>query len=85
MPACGWYVPGSIIFKVFLDIIVNLDYAWGDLVFAYSFSFQTNSLNILLSIRNSKMTVFSGKMMLISIDWQSILHALKISASYPKN
>ena len=38
------------------------------LVFEYSFSFQTNSPNILLNIRSSKMIVFSDKMMLISVD-----------------
>ena len=38
------------------------------LAFEYSLSFQTNSLNNILNIRSSKITVFYRKMMLISVD-----------------
>ena len=48
------------------------------LVFKYSYSFQMNSPNILLNIRNSKVTVFSDKVMLISIDWQPLPHLLPL-------
>ena len=37
------------------------------LEFEYSLSFQTNSPNILLNIRNSKITVMFVKMMLTSV------------------
>ena len=38
------------------------------LVIEYSFSFQRNSPNILLNITSSKITVFSGEMMSLSVD-----------------